>query len=45
MLDRLRELAEACSDEIGLALDEEHLPKRIEIRPRRTTKSEARKQK
>ena len=45
MLDRLRELAEASSDEIGLALDEERLPKRIEIRPRRTTKSEAGKHK
>jgi DNA-binding XRE family transcriptional regulator len=45
MLDRLRELAEARSDEIGLALDQERLPKRIEIRPRRTTKSEVRKQK
>jgi hypothetical protein len=45
MIDRLRELAEARSDEVGLALEEERLPKRIEIRPRRTTKSDARKQK
>ena len=37
MLDRLRELAGASSDEIGLALDEERLPKRIEIRPRHKT--------
>jgi hypothetical protein len=28
-IDRLRELAEARSDEIGLALEEERLPKRI----------------
>ena len=35
-IDRLRELAEARSDEIGLALEEERLPKRIEVRPRRT---------
>ena len=45
MIDRLRELAEARSDEVGLALEEERLPKRIEIRPRRTTKSDVRKQK
>jgi len=45
MIERLRELAEARSDEIGLALEEERLPKRIEIRPRRTTKSDVRKQK
>jgi len=44
-IDRLRELAEARSDEVGLALEEERLPKRIEIRPRRTTKSDVRKQK
>ena len=42
-IDRLRELAEARSDEVGLALEEERLPKRIEIRPRRTTKSDVRK--
>jgi transcriptional regulator with XRE-family HTH domain len=35
MIDRLSELASARSDEVGLALDEERLPKRIEIRPRR----------
>jgi hypothetical protein len=45
MIDRLRELAEARSDEIGLALEEERLPKRIEIRPRRTANSDVRKQK
>lgn len=35
MIDRLRELAVARSDELGLALEEERLPRRIEIRPRR----------
>ena len=40
MLDRLRELASAKTDEIGLALDEERLPKRIDIRPRRARKAE-----
>jgi len=44
MIERLRELAEARSDEVGLALEEERLPKRIEIRPRRTTNSDLRKQ-
>jgi len=44
MIDKLRDLAEARSDEVGLALEEERLPKRIEIRPRRTSKSDARKQ-
>ena len=39
MLDRLRELASAKTDEIGLALDEERLPKRIDIRPRRARKA------
>ena len=43
MIDKLRELAAAKSDEIGLALDEERLPKRIEIRPRRAAKAPARK--
>ncbi len=43
MVDKLRELASARSDEIGLALDEERLPKRIEIRPRRVTKASTRK--
>jgi DNA-binding XRE family transcriptional regulator len=38
MIDKLRELASAKSDEVGLALEEERLPKRIEIRPRRTHK-------
>ena len=40
MLDRLRELASAKTDEIGLALDEERLPKRIDIRPRRARNAE-----
>jgi transcriptional regulator with XRE-family HTH domain len=35
MLDRLRDLAGAKTDEIGLALEEERLPKRIDIGPRR----------
>jgi transcriptional regulator with XRE-family HTH domain len=35
MLDRLRDLANARTDEVGLALEEERLPKRIDIRPRR----------
>jgi len=43
MIDRLRDLASARSDEVGLALDEERLPKRIEIRPRRVTKAPSRK--
>jgi transcriptional regulator with XRE-family HTH domain len=43
MIDKLRELAAAKSDEIGLALDEERLPKRIEIRPRRAAKIPTRK--
>ena len=43
MIGRLRELASARSDEVGLALDEERLPKRIEIRPRRVTKAPTRK--
>ncbi len=43
MIDRLREIASARSDEVGLALDEERLPKRIEIRPRRVTTAHARK--
>jgi DNA-binding XRE family transcriptional regulator len=43
MIDKLRELASAKSDEIGLALDEERLPKRIEIRPRRAAKAPTRK--
>jgi hypothetical protein len=43
MIDKLRELATAKSDEIGLALDEERLPKRIEIRPRRAANAPTRK--
>jgi len=31
-IDRLRELAEARSDEIGLSLEKERLPQRISIR-------------
>ena len=40
MIDKLRELASAKSDEIGLVLEEERLPKRIEIRPRRINKAQ-----
>jgi hypothetical protein len=40
MIDKLRELAGAKSDEIGLALEEERLPKRIDLRPRRTKKAQ-----
>jgi len=40
MLDRLRDLAGANTDEIGLALEEERLPKRIDIRPRRAKKTQ-----
>jgi transcriptional regulator with XRE-family HTH domain len=43
MIDKLRELASARSDDVGLALEEERLPKRIEIRPRRTSKAPQRK--
>jgi hypothetical protein len=43
MIDKLRELASARSDDVGLALEEERLPKRIEIRPRRTSKAPLRK--
>jgi len=39
MLDRLRDLASAKTDEIGLALEEERLPKRIDLRPRRAKKT------
>ena len=35
MLDRLRDLASAKTDEVGLALEEERLPKRIDMGPRR----------
>ena len=41
MIDKLRELASAKSDEIGLVLEEERLPKRIEIRPRRINKAQS----
>ena len=40
MLDRLRDLAGAKTDEIGLALEEERLPKRIDLRPRRVKKAQ-----
>ena len=40
MLDRLRDLASVKSDEIGLALEEERLPKRIDLRPRRAKKTQ-----
>jgi DNA-binding XRE family transcriptional regulator len=40
MLDRLRDLAGAKTDEIGLALEEERLPKRIDLRPRRVMKAQ-----
>ncbi|MGD0861041.1 MAG: hypothetical protein ABR912_17245 [Terracidiphilus sp.] len=39
MLDRLRDLASAKTDEIGLALEEERLPKRIDLRFRRAKKA------
>jgi len=38
MLDKIRELASAKADELGLSLEEERLPKRIDIHPRRTRK-------
>jgi hypothetical protein len=40
MIDMLRELAIDKSDEICLGLEEERLPKRIDNRPRRTTKGQ-----
>jgi transcriptional regulator with XRE-family HTH domain len=40
MIDKLRELASARSDEVGLALEEERLPKRIDLRPRRAYKAQ-----
>ena len=39
MLERLRDLASSKNDEVGLALEEERLPKRIDIRPRRVKKT------
>jgi hypothetical protein len=39
MLDKLRDLASAKTDEMGLALEEERLPKRIDLRPRRAKKT------
>ena len=41
LLDRLGELASARTDEVGLALDEERLPKRIDFRPRRRKQAPA----
>jgi len=38
MIDKLRDLASAQADPVGLALEEERLPNRIEIRPRRLGK-------
>jgi hypothetical protein len=35
LLDRLAELASARTDEVGLALEKERLPKRIDSGPRR----------
>ena len=40
MLDRLRDLASSKTDEIGLALEEERLPKRIDLGPRRAKKAQ-----
>ncbi len=40
MIDRLRDLASAKTDEIGLALEEERLPKRISLGPRRARKAQ-----
>lgn len=40
MLDKLRDLASAKTDEMGLALEEERLPKRIDLGPRRTKKAQ-----
>jgi len=37
MLDRLSGLASSKTDEVGLALEGERLPKRIDFRPRRKT--------
>lgn len=34
ILDRLRDLAGVATDEVGLAMEEERLPKRIDFRPR-----------
>jgi DNA-binding XRE family transcriptional regulator len=44
MIDRLRELASAGSDEVGLALEGERLPKRIQIRPMRMPMAPARRE-
>ena len=40
MLDKLRDLASVKTDEIGLALEEERLPKRIDLGPRRAKKAQ-----
>jgi transcriptional regulator with XRE-family HTH domain len=39
MLDRLHDLASSKADEVGLALEEERLPKRIDLGPRRAKKA------
>jgi hypothetical protein len=39
MLDRLHDLASSKTDEVGLALEEERLPKRIDLGPRRAKKA------
>ena len=38
MVERLKDLASARTDEVGLALDEERLPQRIDYRPRQRKK-------
>jgi DNA-binding XRE family transcriptional regulator len=41
MIDKLRELASAKLDEVGLALEEERLPKGIDLRPRHRIKTQS----
>lgn len=38
MTDRLAELADVRSDDVGLAIDEEHLPKRVRRSKRKTAR-------
>jgi DNA-binding XRE family transcriptional regulator len=45
MLDRLRDLVSAKTDEIGLALEEERLPRRIDLHPRRAKKAQTENEK
>jgi hypothetical protein len=40
LLDRLRDLANAKTDEIDFSLEEERLPKRIDLRPRHAKKTQ-----